>query len=50
MSVYLITMRTKCAGDVTLTFYGRDRDDIIEFVKKHYRRVLKKIVSARKCR
>jgi hypothetical protein len=48
MPAFRVTMEMKRAGETTLTIFGADRDDVMEFVKKQYRKVCKKVTRCHK--
>jgi hypothetical protein len=43
---FSVTMDMRRVGEVTFTIWGKDRKDVMEFVKTHYRKQLRKVVSA----
>jgi hypothetical protein len=51
MNPYTITLEMRGSSpERTLTLWGKDRDDVIEFTKKVYRKVLVRVKSARRQR
>ncbi len=48
MTQYAVKMLCHKGDTAAIVLFAKDRDDAIEFVKRTYRRVCKKILSARK--
>ena len=48
MPQFTVTMELKGAGERTFTMYGNDRNDVIAFAKKSYRRIFKRVKSCKK--
>jgi hypothetical protein len=45
---YSVTLDLRKVNEVTFTIWGKDRDDVVAFVKKNYRKQLRSIVSAKR--
>lgn len=48
MPAFTVTMELKGTGDTTFTMHGKDREDVIVFCKRAYRKILKRVKSCRK--
>jgi hypothetical protein len=48
MPAFTVTMELKGAGERTFTMYGTDRDEVIEFCKKAFRKIFKGVKSCKK--
>jgi len=48
MPAFTVTMELKGAGERTFTMYGTDRDEVIEFCKKAFRKIFKSVKSCKK--
>lgn len=48
MPAFMVTMELKGAGERTFTMYGTDRDEVIEFCKTAYSKILKGVKSCKK--
>ncbi len=48
MPAFTVTMELKGAGERTFTIYGTDRDEVIAFCEKAYRKIFKGVMSCKK--
>lgn len=48
MQAYHVEMELEKVSRVTFTMFGKDRDDVIAFAKKNYRKQKPKIVSVKR--
>lgn len=47
MIEYDVVMLTKSGVEKPLRFFAKDRDDAIEYTRKHFRSTYRKVISAR---